>query len=398
MGRICVLAILFFSFSASAIELKFGPEFTVSSDEMLNCQKDNRPFQMGNVGYRGLYCKNQVIATKYHELEELWRSKHIAWAEKGQELEVSQIELPEEKRLFFLDKDGAGAWLGVDPGVLEMGHTPLIIPEIEKRQDLFQQMFFEDTKEIGLEPKWLTGGGHMNIGLEEFRGKPLLFINFMRDLYNHPELTMGVFGYDTNNALTLRQVQKNPYGFANNTEKLALKSGGMKWKFFLFRTLLEVAPPKQHDIFLSHWNDLRQNAKSERGGMYAVVFHKSEGEDTSADRIEIRAVRPQVSMNQWLRMIKLLQARITYLEQFDTVIPIEEDMIDINRAGTAASLVDNPPVNPQKALERFYQYVTESGESWLDHQDYLWPQWHIDGEIIEFNNNKMKNCEDFLAI
>ena len=137
-----------------------------------------------------------------------------------------------------------------------------------------------------------------------------------------------------------------------------------------------------HDIFIREW---RKHEKNDFGRYksFAINFsHVNEGDEA---RIEIRAVRPQASMNVFVRQIDLFQHRFDYLATLDhpiplaPMIPVEPLKVDIHKL--------TPPVSAQDALRAFYQYVRESGLRWRDHRDYLWPQWISGGELEKFESS-----------
>lgn len=388
MRSVYVIILLFWAHSAFGIELVFGPEFALSNDEMLSCQK-YKPVGMSVKEDRNLFCRNEVIEKKYQELYELWRSKYSSFR-------INEQNLINEDRWEFVTPDNVKFWLGVDPAILEIGTSPMTLQEFKTHKDQIQKMIFDDTKSIGLEPQLFAGGGHINIGLEQFHNKRLLLLNFLIDFYNHPELSMGVFGYDTNNAINLRQALYNIQKLYMDFQHLARVRDRSYYAFLL--KLETRLTPAIADPFFKYWSAQRPSANLEayRGGNVAIQL-RNNTEKMSGYRIEIRAVRPQASADQWIRMIELLQARINYLEQFDELLPIKKKPLRIQHKGPLKNLLWNPPVDEQQALENFHKYVTESGLDWKDHQDYLWPNWKTEGGALDqFNDKLEENCNSLL--
>ena len=93
-----------------------------------------------------------------------------------------------------------------------------------------------------------------------------------------------------------------------------------------------------------------------------------------------------------------------YLEQFDEPIPVQV-ITPIRRDEVTRNNFLIPPVDPQEALEAFHQYLTEAGEEWSDHNDYLWPRWVTDGEVENFELAKglksepeSRSCESLILL
>jgi hypothetical protein len=119
----------------------------------------------------------------------------------------------------------------------------------------------------------------------------------------------------------------------------------------------------------------------------AISFYHTVEMHIDRSRIEVRCVRPQTSIQVFIKQIQLLQSRLNYLSRIKEKIPLAPAV------RTAAVLNPNgvhkltPPVDPQEAIKAFYQYVTESGESWADHREYLWPDWlQPGGEVEKFES------------
>lgn len=279
----------------------------------------------------------------------------------------------------FISPNGWFFSTGTDPGVIEVRTSPHTVEFWRQFKDDMHDAIFVSAANEGYFPQAFMGGGHINVGLSGFGANSLLIRNFVVDLFNHNELFMGVFNYDTNNALpfglfpydTEMQIKKLIHTFDQG--KYIGESGVVDFLKELNNLIFNG-----DDAFLKKWNK-----SSSRCKFSAVNFSNiSMGPDS---RIEIRGVRPQASMDVWVHQIELLQNRINYLATFHEPIPLKlntplERPIIVEFEGHAL----NPPVDPQKALEAFHLYVLEAGSKWADQRSYLWPKWLQDGEVDRY--------------
>lgn len=280
---------------------------------------------------------------------------------------------------------------GLDDGVIEIKMKNTLENYERFRTDM-EDAIFSSARNEGLEPALYQGGGHINLGMQAFEGNDLLLRNFIVDLYNHNELFLGVLGYDTHNAASIciqaKSVQRRVASVIN-----AFDRGRFAGRQADFLHAIQEALDSADDVCFRKWKT---------GGTRMTYFsmnysHVQEGEPWS--RIEIKCVRPQQSMDQWIRQIRLLQKRLLYLEAktqpipFGFVVPFEKIK--------AKKHLLNPPITAQAGLRAFYQYVTEVGERWEDHRDYVWPSWRFDGDLARFEDSqwfrvrqaRLTNCE-----
>lgn len=267
--------------------------------------------------------------------------------------------------------------------VLEIRMIPGTVDYYRHFERDMQDAIFVSGANEGVFPAMFQGGGHINLSSRSFLTNPLLLRNFIVDLFNHNELFMGIFGYDTNNALPL------PMAEASTIEKVrkliqAFDDGAyssdpdpLKFAKDLSRILINAS-----DDFWGPWQSWEGG--SSRHKYYAVNFHNYNA--STLGRIEIRGVRPQASMNMWNRQIGLLQRRLEYLERIREPIPLSFKVAMEPISFHAHRL--NPPVKAEDAFRAFYEFVREAGELWADHHDYLWPKWVMDGELEKFEQSE----------
>jgi hypothetical protein len=370
--------------SARGIELVFGPEFTVSNQEMLDQQKksDEHLFvsELRNMDYG-----NPAIIEYKKALMNALLAEFVPKKTTNREAARSGFihvvqKFGDEKRSMFWRDNFLQFFVGVDPAVIELTTSPMTLEKFKENRDILQRALFDIPAEMGMNPQMFTGGGHINIGLSQFVGKPLLLRNFLVDLLNHNELFMGVFGYDTNNAASIwmlsgASIQSYRNLFERMNERVTINSSYLT-------EIVNAFVPVRTDPYIKLWRELPYTR-----GFAMAVIPRVESHQPERARLELRSVRPQQSMDMFLRQIELLQKRVNYLEKIKTPIPFRA-AVPVNqeaRKGDPKKFQFDPPIDAQKALASFYKYVTESGLRWEDHTDYIWPKWIADGELEKFN-------------
>lgn len=300
-----------------------------------------------------------------------------------------------KRRVRFTSPNGWSYIVATDPSVIEIQMTPTTVEVFRHFKADMQDAIFASASNERMFPSDFRGGGHINISMSAFEGNLLLLRNFLVDLYNHNELFMGVFGYDTHNALPLSLYQSERRAEVQHIlETFDPNEATLNdLPIALARAQQNVVEP-----FLLKW----RTEPTPRIKAFAVNYNHVD--DTIASRIEVRAVRPQASMDVWVRQISLFQSRLKYLETLTEPIPFKERVAVQEIDFVNARHEINPPVDPQEALRSFYIYVTEAGEKWKDHTDYLWPDWVRGGEVEKFENSEWfqeqeaRSCERQLGV
>lgn len=289
----------------------------------------------------------------------------------------------------FESPNGWDATVSKDPGVVEVQMSPMSVENFEKYKDDIQDAIFASAANTDQWPLLWQGGGHINLSVEAFRFEPLLLRNFIVDLYNHNELFMGVLGYDTHSALSWNMHPQKRERFQQVLDEF--DRGNFEFGFGGFTQAVNnvLNKPGLKPEFL--WESVRLTKE------YAVNF-----EEIVNGRLELRAVRPQASMDVWVRQIRLIRNRLLYLQKLGRPLAIDQK-VAVQSVDEEKHLLE-PPVEAQAAMRAFYTYATEAGERWQDHRDYLWPKWGWDGEIEKFENSRWfkqqeshKSCEKRLV-
>jgi hypothetical protein len=281
-----------------------------------------------------------------------------------------------------------GWWFewGFDDSVIEINTIPADVEVYEKYKDDMQDAIFATAANEGFYPALFLGGGHINLGMSAFEGNNLLLRNFVVDhLFNHNELFLGVLSYDSHNAGSIfiqtadirRKVRQIIEAFDNDEFE-----DGRAGQIEFLREIHNVMNSDTDRCFVK-WG-----TPGMRQCYFGLNFLHHDRRDGEA-RIEFRGVRAQASMQVWVNQIRLIKKRLLYLERFNRPIPIQPavQVMPLNFNLKVNHLL-NPPVDPQQALRSYYRYVSESGERWQDHREYLWPKWGWDGDIEKFENSE----------
>lgn len=383
---------------ASAVELKFGPEFTLSNAEIMHDQPVNR-MEEGLPQLRIEFFKNPTLKKYYETLLEILKQKLVLERSPDQAFEISRQFVDTEERVVLRSPNGWQAMLGLDPGVFEWTMAPMTHAEYKKHAAEIQYVLFDLPKEVGLEPLLFAGGGHINIGAGAFSDNRGLLVRFIRDFLNHAELSLGVWNYDTNNSLNYWLVPNQIENLRRELQMIDRPESYLSHRDFA-KLLSQILSAPYGDEYLYHFRPPTYVYKSIRNNSWALAFKSDSRQypdnDLASWRLEIRSVRPQASFDVFLRQTELLQGRVNFLEKNSLGMNLHNSLaIQYDRPFN--DRLFNPPVDPQAAIGSFHQYVTESGLAWKDHQNYLWPMWITGGEVAKFNQTQQTLCPDLLV-
>lgn len=273
----------------------------------------------------------------------------------------------------FISPEGWDFTVVSDLGVAEVRMGPMTASDFRKYASNIQDAIFESAANVGMFPQLYLGGGHINVDVHYFAPKPpVLLRNFLVDRINHSEMALGIMNYDTNNsasysmANSLRDgirkvVAKFDEGFYGDIHYPSSET--------LATFLAELKKISAYDDIRVLWGHPNRTDKSSEISFQDSDPFKGQG------RVEIRAVRPQASVDVWVRQIELIRDRIFFLERnFSGPIPFAPwYTLPTHQSVAPFKLI--PPVAPLRAMQAFYVYVKESGHRWQDHRDYVWPQW-----------------------
>ncbi len=303
--RLCLTIIVLVSYqdtfaqSVDLSKLRWAPEWTFTKPYMLT--KNFRDYYSLGI-----------------EMEKHFQSKY------ANDASIEVLDTTDySKELFRLKlKGGIIFSFTTDPGVFEIRTTPLTLKQWRSNQKLFQSVIFDTMAEIGLTPHEREGAGHLNFSLEDLRDRPLLIRNFIVDFYNHPGL--GV----TLNSLTANE-EDAPY-LDQLREKKRIK-------------LLSIFKNTSSQN-TTYRNILNEFSSMSEEKFIALMIRDID--EILRRRVEIRTLRPQKNMEQFIQLIEIFQARLEFLQHFDGVVPVK---------------TVRPVDDGWKALGQWAQYIEETG-------------------------------------
>ncbi|MFN8791235.1 MAG: hypothetical protein ACK5Y2_07250 [Bdellovibrionales bacterium] len=203
---------------------------------------------------------------------------------------------------------------------------------------------------LGYRPHPVFGAGHLNADLGTlFKHDVKLLKNFMSDFFYHPGVAMVLGSPRHDHAYA-----KGPWSLDEEHQReLAklLKARHPDFRYF----------SRDYHDFLKRVN-LENIDRTDFGAEKYVALRAREVHDPEKARLEFRTIRPQKSIEDFIRIAELFEKRVEYL-------------------------VKNPQIasktfRPQKelqdvriGLEQFRVYVQESGLNPQDYSRFVAPEW-----------------------
>lgn len=247
--------------------------------------------------------------------------------------------------------DGLKVRIGVDPGVIELQATPLSLDAWKKVKNQVQEVIFDQLALENFKPHVHEGAGHINIGLEYFKDKPMLLRNFIVDFYNNPGVSVVLNSLNDNhhNAQTLDQMPQDVRDhFIRSIEKLDKIPN-----FKIDDVLKIVGDPLVSKYIALGIRDVGYRPGEKKAFMPSFIGLRS------ISRLEVRTVRPQANMEWFERALEIFDARIkNHLVKFDAAIPLAPA---------------RPIEDGYVALGQYADYIEESGLKLKDYK-LLMPQ------------------------
>ena len=293
----------------------FGPEFAFSIDEFVNFP-EMRP---------------KVIA-RYADLVNERAGIGDFRIRKQNRFKVQSLESFRP----ILEFDTWSLQVDTDPGVIEVQTSPGTYEDFLSRSPLLQTYLFDLMNEAGVRPQEYRGGGHIHIGPQAFRRDPRLLRDFIVDYYNHGGLAEGGLNFDKQNS--------GSAAFYSNDAKVKL------------RGIIDRFDSGKIVLFEDLYNELKTLGK-------ASIRYNDQFKT-----VEIRAIRPQQSMNDFVKLVKLFRARMRHLSKNKALIELD----DLEPTKTSI-----------QALEEFYRYVTAAGLKWDDYRHFVLPHWQNSGADLD---------------
>jgi len=248
-----------------------------------------------------------------------------------------------------------GWWFQVtlDMGTIEIISRPTTLSVFKKIKRRIDNHIFGVAQSLGLKTNSESfGGGHIHIGIESsgLGSDPVLFRNFIVDFFNHDEMASGILNDDDENALPFSRLPEEAKAYIRQSIKE-----------------FDDSPKSKEDLKALIENINLAYKEFTAGDRYHALnlLH--------ADTVEIRSLRMQRNMDDFLKLLHLFQSRIDYLKTFeDKLIPLDE------------LKANNKPANH---LQRFHRYVTESKLKWGEYKTFL-----NDSYLHSAKKMKLEDC------
>jgi len=235
--------------------------------------------------------------------------------------------------------DGWFFTVSFDPMVVEITFKPLTLAGLYEKRDLIQTAIFQSAKEFGLITDQSVTSGHFNVGVKSAtKNKAENFLRFFVDFANHPELSLGVLGEDWNNAPTLSFLKESQ---RQALQQLIEKQRGPE----RFKKIAELTRYIQDFVYTHTRNENWGPEHYQAMGLKQINKANLDSRDAP---FELRAVRGQRNVDEFILLAELFEARLAFLNA-QIGKPILYDQIS------------RTIYNERELRTRFYIYITEMG-------------------------------------
>ena len=331
-------------------DLLFGCEMTVSSEELLASYPSTSGLP--------LTAESSLAREKIKQIKAQIRADYRSRGEAAPLFSESRLNDWNRTRHTITYRDHFSLTFFADPGVIELNCSPVSVTQFERNSEIIQRDFFDQAQTVGLTPALFTGSGHIHIDTKKVH--PVTFRNFLVDLYNTTGLAAGALNEDVYNAL-------GP-GELPTANKELIQKAFQKFDSEKNSDVNRLYQLLQPAYSISHSNDLPEYQKARKWSRPAKYFAYSFASYTDIGTLELRAIRPQASANSFLKLIRLLKARMQLAEKK-------------RLRGENVVIGDLPSLRgePQKVLAQFDQYVTEAGLTFEDYKEFILPWWQLPG-------------------
>ena len=313
-------------------ESTFGPEFTFTNQTLVN--EGNKALSEAIASGRGAA---SALKTKFNtEKYEAFKETLIARckARKDCSTSIGYDKHGENVRVTY--RDGWYFEVGIDMCVIETQTKPGRIADFVFNKKRLEKDLWKVAESLDLRPHSRAGQGHVHIGLNAFDHDPVVLRNFFVDYANHPEVAFGALGNHLLNSPPIAALKPEQ----RSGLKLALDE-------------FDAAEAKSIPQFvrLIHKYVYTSTTAESWGGAdyYHAIRLKRSLTINDASTVEIRAFRPQATVDEFVLQLELIQARINYLKSKPLVEYIETSRYEYS---------------PQEVVNGFHKYVTETGLNW----------------------------------
>jgi hypothetical protein len=276
---------------AAIAERTYGPEFTFTNNQMIDAQP-------------GSHVTNNPMTVYF--------KKRLAQAilERCPDcVKKTGADRYGNKVYRIIYTDGFYFEVTTDPGVVEVKMKPLTVTEIAsaRYKGRIQNDLFDIAASLGMIPG-RVGGGHIHMGLQTSVGSDLLLMrNLLVDFANHPELALGILHNDMRNAPPISRL---PIEQQNAFKKIIAEVDSGE-----IQTLVELAARVTEFVYGGPDFQKKQALNLDR--VTQPLWLKFER------TIEFRAIRALASAEEFVMIVRLLDARMEYLSSFRHPLPLD---------------------------------------------------------------------------
>ena len=256
-------------------------------------------------------------------------------------------EVSGKKNTAFLVTYSDGWWFKVDfdPQCVEIQWKPITTETIEKIENRIDEDIYGTGEELGLYV-YEDENAHFNIGVKSAFGDDAeLFLRFLVDYANHPDLALGSLGHDIDNAPPLSALKPK--------QREAFQSVIDDFYKGKLKTITDVAEAVVRHVYTEtytpNWGDPQHNQAM--GLKYITAENMKKNGDMP---FEFRAMWPQPSAEHFTIIARLVAARVDFLKTHkDPIIYLKSERTQFA---------------PEELHARFYIYVEECGLKYNDYK------------------------------
>lgn len=259
-----------------------------------------------------------------------------------------------------------------DPGVIEVQSTPLSVADWKKYKDITQTLVFDVMAQNNFIPHEREGAGHINIGTKSLSEHKNLVTHFILDFLSHP----GV-GISLNSETANQEDAQNLYDHTAEKVNISERGSGLTQKLIeqpgyvtLMKSLITGAQTVDEQVPVAANTDigrfiryleqkfvaigLRDTQRNNQQGQKIIVLKDERS------RMEVRQIRPQQNMDQFIKLIVLFEARLNYLKKngYDQAAFDQRILYD-----------------GWEVLGQFADYIEEAGLKRTDYIEFLPKMW-----------------------
>lgn len=253
-------------------------------------------------------------------------------------------EVPGKFGTDFVLKFSDGFWIkySIDPSCIEITFKPLTLDGLKLNTTRVNEYVFNSGAEVGLISKD-NNTTHFNVGINSLFNSVEEFLRFFIDYTNRPDLALGSLGKDLGNA--------PPLSLLKDSQRSTLKNIVQDFNKGLIPSIQVAADRIQNEVYTDSFLKERSGFHYQAVGLKYVNRTWLAEEDAP---MELRSVWAQHSMEDFIRVAKLVEGRVAYLNKHSSQI-IYNETKKIN-------------FSKEQLKTRFKIYVEESG---LNFQDYV---------------------------